>query len=82
MKINEAKLKEYLELEEIERFDSLEEYLHFINEERRLFYNKEYPTAFTTFEDAKRLGWKYQFEYKCFYYWIYFDACLDVYEEE
>lgn len=82
MKINEKKLEEYLYLEEIERFDTLEEYLHFINEERRLFYSKEYPSDFTTFEDAKRLGWKYQFEHKGKYYWIYFDACLDVYEEE
>ena len=82
MKINESKLKEYLYNDEIERFDTLEEYLQFINEERHLFYYKEYPKPFRTFEEARALGWKYQFEHKGAYYWIYFDECFDVFEEE
>lgn len=82
MKINESKLKEYLNNDEIERFDTLEEYLHFINEERRIFYHDCHPNDFTTFEAARALGWKYQFEHKGSYYWIYFDECLDIYEEE
>ena len=82
MKINESKLKEYLNNDEIERFDSLEEYLHFINEERRLFYFHTFPNEFKTFEEAQEIAWKYQFEYNGAYYWIYFDECLDIYEEE
>ena len=42
----------------------------------------DYPKPFRTFEEARALGWKYQFEHKGAYYWIYFDECFDVYEEE
>ena len=82
MKINKTKFEEYLQNEEILSFESIEEYLKFINEERRLFYSYEYKTDFATLEEAKQLGWKYQLEYNDKVYWILYEHCLDVYEEK
>ena len=80
MRINEAKLKEYIEDEGILEFDTIQEYLDFVNEER--FYNWAdiYPHDFTSLEETKQLAVEYQLEHKGKVYWILFDACLDVYE--
>ena len=82
MRINDAKLKEYIEDEGILEFDTVEEYLAFVNEER--FYNWAdiYPHDFTNLEETKQLAVEYQLEHNGKVYWILFDDCLDVYEED
>lgn len=82
MKINKEKFVEYLQNEDIMLFESTGEYLKFINDERKLFYSYEYPNDFTTLEEAKQLGWKYQLEYNGKIYWILYECCLDLYEDE
>lgn len=80
MTINELKLKEYIEDEEIYEFDSEKDFLDFVNTERKMFWSYEHPNEFKTFEDTKIFGGEYLLNHNDKYYWIAYEHCLDVYE--
>lgn len=80
MEINEKLLNQYIENDEVYVFDSEEEYLDFVNTERRMFWADVHPIDFRAFEETKALGGEYLFKYQDKYYWIAFEHCLDVYK--
>lgn len=79
MKINEMKLAEYVEDEEVYEFENEAEFLDFVNTERAMFWSAEHPNEFKTFEETKSFGAEYLLCYKGKYYWIAFEHCLDIY---
>lgn len=80
MKINEEKLREYVEDEEVYEFDSEIEFLEFVNAERAMFWAFDYPNDFKNFEETKKFGGEYLLSFKGKYYWIAWEHCLDIYE--
>lgn len=78
--INEMKLQAYVENEEIYEFDTEQEFLDFVNAERRVSWSDQFPNDFRTFEETKAVDGKFLFSHKGKYYWIAFDGCLDIYE--
>lgn len=80
MKINEAKLREYVEDEEVYEFENEAEFLDFVNTERRMFWSDEHPNDFKNFEETKKFGAEYLLSHKGKFYWIAWEHCLDIYE--
>lgn len=81
MNINEAKLKEYIEMEEITEYETDADFLDAINTERTMFWSQEYPEAFTDFETIKRdFAGEYVFNHNGKFYWILNADSVDVYE--
>lgn len=80
MKINEAKLREYVDDEEIYEFETEQDLLKEINEERFQFWNNEYPNDFKAFEELEPFAGEMVFKHKNKYYWILCTECLDIYE--
>lgn len=78
--MNETKLNQYIEDDEVYVFDSEKEYLDFVNTERRMFWADVHPHDFQSFEETKAFGGEYLFEHNGKYYWIAFEHCLDIYE--
>ena len=81
MKINEAKLMEYVEDETMLEFDTEEDFLEYVNHERHFFYNHMHPNDFVSFEETKQFAAEYQLHYKGKYYLILFEEALDIYED-
>lgn len=81
MKINELKLQEYVNDDEIYVFENEAEYLEFVNTERRMFWSFEHSNDFKTFEETKAFGGEYLLHHNGKYYWIAFEHALDIYEK-
>ena len=78
--MNETKLNQYIEDDEVYVFDSESEFLEFVNEERRTAWTDVHLYDFQTFEETKAFGGEYFLKYNDKYYWIAFEHCLDIYE--
>lgn len=79
MKINEMKLAEYVADNEVYEYETEQELLKEINEERFLFWSNEYPNEFKAFEELEPFAGEMVFKYKNKYYWILCTECLDLY---
>ena len=77
MKINKEALKYYLELEEVKKYDDVQEYIDDRNKERERDWTDIYPNEFKTEEEADELSSFFKFTY---YGKIYFIYTYEAYE--